>query len=96
MRRAGWLRGLALALTLGAAACGSSSDNGAPDAGPAGGADAAGSTDAGTAGIALLDWVTDIVEHRAGDEAEPDTVLDKKVVDSEDEHLFDALLPPQQ
>ena len=77
---------LAVALTLGGCGDDGGSNTPTPDAGPSGGADAA------TAGIPLLVWVDDLVEHRTSDEAEPDTVDDKVVIDNEDPELFNHWL----
>jgi hypothetical protein len=89
------LRRLALGVLLAACACGD--DGGGltpqPDAMTGGSPDAmTGGADAGANGIPLVVWVDDLVEHRTTDEAEPDTVDDKVVIDSEDPDLFNHWL----
>lgn len=44
--------------------------------------------------ITLVDWVHDLVEHGTQETALPDTVDDKKVIDTEDEEAFASLLTP--
>ena len=81
------LRRFVLGISLAVAACGD--DGGGvtpqPDA-------MAGAPDAGPSGIPLVIWVDDLVEHRTTDEAEPDTVDDKMVIDNEDPDLFNHWL----
>ena len=52
--------------------------------------------DAGTAPasdtVPLTVWVDDLVDHHTTDEAEPDTVEDKKISDDTDESSFDKYL----
>jgi PBP1b-binding outer membrane lipoprotein LpoB len=43
--------------------------------------------------VPLTVWVDDLIEHRTSDEAEPDTVDDKKISDDTDETSFDKYLP---
>jgi hypothetical protein len=57
-------------------------DASAPDPGPT-----AGDT------VPLTVWVDDLIDHRTSDEAEPDTVDDKKIEDDTDETSFDKYLP---
>jgi hypothetical protein len=42
--------------------------------------------------VPLTVWVDDLVDHRTTDEAEPDTVEDKKISDDTDETSFDKYL----
>jgi hypothetical protein len=67
--------GFALALLAG---CGSPAEMpGPPDAGPT--------------GIPLQTWVHQLLDERSGDAAEPDTVEDKDIIDTEDEAAFASL-----
>jgi hypothetical protein len=96
------LRHLALALSLAMlAGCGSSA-NPAPGTTP----DAAATPDSGLAPdsggpgpdgsglVPLVDWVSDLVENFAPTAA-PDTVEDKRIMDTEDPGAFDTLLMAQ-
>lgn len=84
------MRRLLLAAALALAACSSDgqdpAQNGTPDAGMTGGADAA-----PTGTIALTSWV-DQMTSMEGDEAIPDTVDDKIgiVIDTDDPAAFDS------
>ena len=42
--------------------------------------------------VPLTVWVDDLVDHHTTDEAEPDTVEDKKIADDTDESSFDKYL----
>jgi hypothetical protein len=65
-------------------------DGGAPDT-AATGADA-GAPDAEPASITLVDWVTDLTANHTTATSLPDTVEDKKIVDTSDPAAFDPLL----
>jgi hypothetical protein len=88
---------LAAALAL-AGACGDSSGGpGAPDAGPNPTPDAmVPSPDAAPQGIMLQTWVEQLVTERTSDTAEPDTVEDKVIIDTEDPNAFDRWIFPTQ
>jgi hypothetical protein len=47
-------------------------------------------TAAGTAPIPLLVWVDDLVDHHSTDDAIPDTVDDKNIVDDENASAYNA------
>ena len=47
-------------------------------------------TNGGTAPIPLLVWVDDLVDHHSTDDAIPDTVDDKNIVDDENPSAYDA------
>jgi PBP1b-binding outer membrane lipoprotein LpoB len=53
--------------------------------------DAGGPTESDT--VPLTVWVDDLVDNHTTDEAEPDTVDDKKISDDTDETSFDKYLP---
>jgi hypothetical protein len=42
--------------------------------------------------VPLTVWVDDLIDHRTSDQAEPDTVEDKKIEDDTDETSFDKYL----
>ncbi len=82
------MRRLALVLMLVAVGCGGgTAEPGEPDAGQVP------TPDAGSAAIPLAEWVHDLVENRSADDAEPDTVDDKNIADTEDPAAFDAYVP---
>ncbi len=78
-------------LALGLAACGGGSATTGPDAGTPQPDAMVPGPDA-SSGIALLDWVDDLVENDTSDTAAPDTVEDKNVIDNDDPNLFDHWL----
>jgi hypothetical protein len=47
---------------------------------------------AGGAGIALVDWVTDLTDHHTDEVSPPDTVADKNIIDTDSPGAFDPLL----
>jgi hypothetical protein len=60
-----------------------------PESEPENDAGAAASDDT----VPLTVWVDDLIEQRTSDEAEPDSVDDKKISDDSDEASFDKYLP---
>jgi hypothetical protein len=101
MPRADYTRLALAAFTLVAVACDGGGERPATeteDAGSAPAEDAApeGAGDAGVDGgetaFLLTDWVHALVEERSSDEAEPDTVDDKRIIDTDDPSAFDTYL----
>jgi hypothetical protein len=94
---------VALALLLGACSSEDGKRTTEPDAGSdseedagvePGPDDAAATPDATAASdsVPLTVWVDDLIDHRTSDQAEPDTVEDKKIEDDTDETSFDKYL----
>jgi uncharacterized lipoprotein len=72
---------------------GSSRGNAEEDAGaPPATEDAAATPEPATGPVPLTVWVDDLIDHRTTDEAEPDTVDDKRIEDDTDETSFDKYL----
>jgi hypothetical protein len=103
MARPDYTRLALAAFTLAAVACDGGGERPVTetdDAGSAPAEDAAseGAEDAGVDGgsgetaFLLTDWVHALVEERSSDEAEPDTVDDKRIIDTDDPSAFDTYL----
>jgi hypothetical protein len=65
---------------------------GAEDVAPEGAEDAGVDGGSGETAFLLTDWVHALVEERSSDDAEPDTVEDKRIIDTDDPSVFDAYL----